>query len=73
MANENRTKNQGTAHFEIAIYRVLHKRTSTTASFGWHLSFQEKSTFTHAICVNSGNANSKTKIRRLYIMKILYT
>ena len=38
-------QNPGTLHFETAIYRVLHERSSHTASFKEHLKLQEKLTF----------------------------
>ena len=57
VANRNkatRIRNQDTIHFENAIYKVLHLRSSITAPFAEHQKFQEKVTFTHSLWVKRG-------------------
>ena len=40
-----------------------HERSNITASFAEHLKFQEKSTFTHALWLNSGKLEQKNQIQ----------
>ena len=54
------------------MYRVLHERSNITACFAEHLEVQENLTFTHSLWISSGKSKQKTKIRTLYILKMLY-
>ena len=77
VANRNkatRIRNQDTIHFENAIYKVLHLRSSITAPFAEHLKFREKSDFyTFTLGQTWQNKINKTRIRALYIFNLLYT
>ena len=58
--------------FRNATYRVLHERSSNTASFVEHLKFQNIHFYIYFVWMMA-NQNKKTKIRTLYILKMLYT
>ena len=62
-------------HFENNTYNVLHENNNNTASFAEDLKFIGKSTFVHTFWLNSGKSKQKTttRIRAIYILKILYT
>ena len=65
MVNQNkatRIRNQDTIHFENAIYKVLHLRSSITAPFAEHLKFQEKMTYTHLLWSKGAEQNKKTEL-----------
>ena len=62
---------QGNLHSENTIYTVLYEQSNNTASFVEHLKFQEKSTFADAIWLNC--SIKKTRVRTLYILKLLQT
>ena len=62
-------------HFENTTYNVLHENNNNTASFAEDLKFIGKSTFVHTFWLNSGKSKktTATRIREIYILKILYT
>ena len=59
LPNQIKKLEQDTTHFKIATYRVLHERSSKTASFAEHLNRQEKSTFADALWITC----SKLKLK----------
>ena len=58
-------------HFGDGMYRVLHKRSSITASFVEHLKFPEYMTFTKAIWLSS-DIQIKNQDSGFFALKLLY-
>ena len=52
---------------------MLHERSNITASFAEHLKFKEKLTFSPVLWINCGKLKKKTRIKKLNILKLLYT
>ena len=73
VTNQIKQLESGTFTFWNAIYRVPQKRSNITASFAKHLKFQESMSFIHILWVNSEKSNKTIRIRKLCILKILYT
>ena len=72
--SKENNQNQDNLHFENALYRVLHERSSITASFTEHLKFLEILTFTYMhFQLIVANKNKRNRMSTFYILKALYT